>query len=198
MPSSASQSSENLVNPSQWVDLYGNYLFNFALGRVRNHTEAENLVQEAFVAALKSMESFQGKSSEKTWLTGILKHKIMDHYRKSYREQPVSDLQGNVDRTNDLFDDNQKMKQQPGGWLPNPKELLEKKEFWAVFQGCQHKLPKAAGDAFILKEVEKLDSKVICETLGITKSNYWVLMHRARLLLRQCLEENWFNLENKL
>ena len=196
--SSSPSSASNTLNPSQWVDLYGNYLFNYALGRVRNHTEAENLVQEAFVAAIKSVKSFEGKSTEKTWLTSILKHKIMDFYRKSYREQPVSNLQGQADRTNDLFDEQDKMKQAPSGWLPNPGELLEKKEFWAVFQGCQHKLPKAAGDAFTLKEMDKLDSKTICETLGITKSNYWVLMHRARLLLRQCLEENWFNPRNKL
>ncbi len=84
-------------------------------------------------------------------------------------------------------------KKNVGKWIPKPDELLEKKEFWNAFYKCSEKLPKTASDAFLLREVEKIDSKEICEILGISLSNLWVLLHRARLQLRGCLEVNWFN-----
>lgn len=187
--------SQQTLNPTRWVDQYGNYLYNFALGRLRNHQNSENVVQETFLAALSAAKNFSGKSSERTWLIGILKHKIVDHMRKCYRERPVTDLitqEGEVGAPNHFFDNKGNHKKKPSGWLPDPKELLEKKEFWEVFKNCQHKLPQTANDAFTLKEVEKISSSEICEILNITKSNFWVLLHRARLQLRQCLEDNWF------
>jgi len=187
MPEPSEQSSPRSLNPESWVDLYGNYLYHFARGRLRNTTDAENAVQETFLAALKAKDNFAGNSTERTWLTGILKHKIIDHMRKSYREKPVTDMQENTDAVNQFFDRTEHLKKQPSKWLPKPDELLEKKEFWKVFHKCSEKLPKTAGDAFLLREVEKMDSKDICKTLNITPSN-----HRARLFLRQCLEINWF------
>jgi len=197
-----SQVSENqtqkILNPEHWVDQYGDYLYHFALGRLRNPQDAENVVQETFLAAFQAKDSFSGKSAERTWLIGILKHKIIDHMRKSYRDKPVTDLQKNEEAINEFFDHKDIHKRQPSGWLPDPEELLEKKEFWQVFQKCKEELPETAGDAFTLREVERVDSKEICEILNITDSNLWVLLHRARMQLKECLEINWYenNQEN--
>jgi len=192
MPQTSESPSQHILNPGQWVDQHGNYLYNFAIGRLRSHEDAENVVQETFLAALKAAPNFAGQSSERTWLTGILKHKIIDHMRKNYREKPVSALQGEDADTDQFFDQAGHLKAMPSGWLPEPDELLEKKEFWETFRHCKEKLPKTTHEAFTLREIEKLDSKNICSILNISTSNYWVLMHRARLQLRQCLEENWF------
>lgn len=188
--------SKKTLNPEHWVDQYGDYLYHFAIGRLRNHEDAENAVQEAFLSALNAMTNFAGRSSERTWLTSILKYKIIDHIRKRYRERPVIQEDENAPIEN-LFDHKGSRKKMPSGWLPNPKELLEKKEFWEIFQQCQEKLPQTTNDAFTLKEIEKMEGKEICEILNITPSNFWVLLHRARLQLRECLEENWFDAPKK-
>ncbi|MCK5014327.1 MAG: sigma-70 family RNA polymerase sigma factor [Candidatus Omnitrophica bacterium] len=184
--------SPQSTDPDHWVDEYGNYLYHFALSRLRNTTDAENAVQETFLAALKARNSFSGRSSERTWLIGILKHKIVDSLRKGYREKPVTDLQKNEEAIDQFFDYAGRPKGNVARWIPKPDELLEKKEFWKVFYQCSHKLPQTAADAFILREVEKIESKEICSILNITLSNLWVLLHRARLQLRECLEINWF------
>jgi len=183
------------INPERWVDDHGNYLYNFALGRLRNQTESENVVQETFLAALTAKDKFKGNSSERTWLIGILKHKIVDFMRKSYKEKPVTDLVQDNKAINDFFDQTVHFKKQPSGWLPNADELLEKEEFWKVFMQCCEKIPQTACAAFTLKEIDKVDTKEICDVLSITPANFWVLMHRARLQLRQCLEAKWFENE---
>ena len=181
------------LNPERWVDQHGNYLFHFALGRLRNVTDAENAVQETFLAAFKARDSFSGKSTERTWLIGILKHKIVDTLRKGYREKPIIDIHKNEEAVDQFFDYAGHSKKNLAKWVPKPDELLEKKEFWGVFHKCSAKLPKTAGDAFLLREIEKIESKEICKILNISLSNLWVLLHRARLQLRECLEINWFN-----
>lgn len=187
-PTSSSQKS---FDPEQWVDQYGDYLFRYALGRLRNPELAENAVQETFLAALKARDSFAGKSSERTWLTGILKHKILDHFRQNYREVPVTDLQSDEKTIDGFFDAAEQMKTLPSGWLPDPKKLLETKEFWGIFEMCRDKLPKATADAFTLREIDGMDSRETCKVLEITATNLWVMLHRARLQLKQCLETNW-------
>jgi RNA polymerase sigma-70 factor (ECF subfamily) len=176
------------------VDRFGNYLYNFAIGRLRNHQNAENVVQETFLAALHSQDRFSGESSERTWLTSILKHKIVDFMRKSYRERPVSELQDPELGIDQFFDQTNRHKKLPSKWLPDPDKLLENKEFWEVFRDCMDKLPSLINDAFSLKEIEQMGSTEICKILNITLANYWVLLHRARLQLRQCLEGNWFEI----
>jgi len=192
MSTPSEQTSKPELDPHHWVDRYGDYLYHFALGRLRNTADSENVVQETFLAAYKSRESFSGRSTERTWLIGILKHKIVDFMRKGYRERPVSNLQGDEEAIDQFFDRQEHFRKQPQKWLPNPDELLTKKEFWETFYKCTENLPKMANDAFLLKEIENMGSKEVCTALGITPSNLWVLMHRARLHLRQCLEINWF------
>ncbi len=179
-------------NPEQWVDRYGDYLYRFALGRLRNPELAENYVQETFLAALKAKKTFAGNSSERTWLTSILKHKIIDHYRKTYKEKPVTDLQSEENTIDHFFDQTEHMKKEPGRWLSNPHHLLENSEFWKTFEQCLKKLPRSTADAFALREIDQYESKEICKILKVSTSNLWVMLYRARLQLRQCLETNWF------
>ena len=179
-------------DPQEWASQYGNYLYRYALGRLRNPEEAENAVQETFLAALSARKNFSGRSTERTWLVGILKHKIIDHIRKSYKEKPVSELQENEDAVNSFFDAVGHPQKYPSDWSFEQEELLANKEFWVVLRQCLQKLPKLNHDAFLLREIEGMSTEVICKILKITPSNLWVIMHRSRSQLRQCLETAWF------
>lgn len=188
-----------ISDPETWVDQHGDYLFRYAMMRLRNKELAENMVQETFLAALKGKGSFSGRSSERTWMVGILKHKIIDHYRKDFREKPVTDLQNlqseeeqTVDQFYDAMDNPRKY---PKDWMPDQEAVLNSKEFWSVLHGCMDKLPKTTSAAFAMRELDDMDTPGICKELGISSTNLWVMLHRARLQLRECLERNWF--ENK-
>ena len=196
--STQAQKNQNnqATDPNRWVDEYGNYLFNYALGRLRNKTDAENAVQETFLAAFKNKDTFEGKSTERTWLISILKHKIIDHIRKAYKERPITDIKNDEQTIDQFFDQASHLDKIPGTWMPKTDELLNKNEFWDAFRECQKKLPQGAADAFMLREVEQLKGREVCEILNISESNLWVLLHRARLQLRACLEKNWFEKEN--
>ncbi|MCK5214632.1 MAG: sigma-70 family RNA polymerase sigma factor [Candidatus Omnitrophica bacterium] len=198
MVPSEDKKKNTLSSPDKWVDLYGNYLYRFALGRLRNPNEAENIVQETFLAALTARERFAGKSSERTWLIGILKHKVIDHFRKNYRERPVTDLTDNEKAIDTFYDHVGHPNRSPSDWMPESKKLLDNKEFWEAFHKCLNKLPQATHQAFVLRELESLEGKKICETLNISQSNLWVMLHRARLQLRECLETSWFEKKQAL
>lgn len=178
--------------PLQWVDLHGNYLYRFALSRLRHPDLAENMVQETFLAALTARKNFSGRSSERTWLIGILKHKIIDHLRRKYREIPATDLNEDQAAVDNLFDSVEHPLKFPSGWIPNPRELTQNKEFWQTLEGCIKKLPDKTAHAFTLREMDKRETREICKILKITPTNLWVMLHRARLQLRECLEINWF------
>jgi RNA polymerase sigma-70 factor (ECF subfamily) len=180
------------TNPEAWVDNHGDALFRYALGRVRNQDVAENLVQETFLAGLKSQASFSGQSAERTWLIAILKHKIIDHLRASYREKPVTDLISDEQSIDSFFDETDHLKKEPGAWNSPAENTAEKTEFWQTIESCLQKLPQKTADAFSLREIENMDTPEICKVLGITPTNLWVMLHRARLQLRECLQSNWF------
>ncbi len=186
------------LSPAEtWVDQHGDYLFRYAMMRLRNRDLAENLVQETFLAAIKGKSSFSGRSSERTWMVGILKHKIIDHYRKDFRERPVTDLQNlqrDEEQTVDQFyDAMENPRKYPKDWMPDQQALLQSKEFWVILHGCMEKLPKTTSSAFAMRELDDMDTAAICKELGITSTNLWVMLHRARLQLRECLERNWFD-----
>ena len=189
--------SLTLSDPATWVDQHGNYLFRYAMMRLRNKDMAENIVQETFLAALKGRGSFSGRSSERTWMVGILKHKIIDHYRKDFRERPVTDLQNlqfEEEQTVDQFyDAMENPRKYPKDWMPDQQAVLHSKEFWSILHGCMENLPKTTAAAFAMRELDDLDTPQICKELGITSTNLWVMLHRARLQLRECLERNWFD-----
>lgn len=180
-----------------WVKEHGDYLFRYAMMRLRNRDLAENLVQETFLAALKGRASFGGRSSERTWMIGILKHKIIDHYRKDFRERPVTDLQamqsGEEQTVDQFYDAMENPRKYPKDWMPDQQAVLHSKEFWVILHGCMDKLPKTTASAFAMRELDDLDTPEICKELGITSTNLWVMLHRARLQLRECLERNWFD-----
>lgn len=180
------------LHPDAWVDNYADSLFSYAFFRVQDRGLAEELVQETFVAALTAKERFKGDSSEKTWFFAILKNKIIDQFRQKYREKQQS-LEVTPEKINDAFFNEQgEWLVKPGKWRENPQQSFEQREFFAVLQQCLSELSAKQNDAFKLREFDDLGSKEICKVLGISSTNYWVLLHRARLVIRKCLEQNWF------
>jgi len=182
-----------LTDPETWVSQHGDAMYRYALMRLKNPTVAEDLVQETFLAALKARHNFAGKSSEKTWLIGILKHKIIDHFRKSKREVLVEDINAEADHQDEFFDENGHWNTRFGVWN-RPNEALEQKEFWEIFSSCISDLPEHLADLYILREINGMQSDEVCKVLNIsTTNNMWVMMSRARMRIRRCLEARWFN-----
>lgn len=186
-----------MTEPENWVDNYGDALFAFALSRVRDRALAEELVQETFLAALGARKSFKGQSTERTWLTGILKHKIVDHFREVGREEPLSDIDGVTEAVDAFFDERGRWKVGPSKWNFNPVKILEQKEFWKVFQKCLDQLSHGLARVFTLREINGLTTEEVCKVLGISSTNKWVRMHRARMLIRRCLEVGWFDQQDE-
>ena len=182
-----------LLQPDLWIEKYADALFAFTLARINDATQAEDLVQETFLSAWKARESFKGEASEKSWLFTICKHKIIDHYRKKARE--IGPPAHQQDMTDQFFDtkDHWTVNDKPGNWGVAMEDGLQKKEFYQVLASCKKKLQELQQSVFVMKYMDDLDAAEICKVLGITSSNYWVLIHRAKLQLRACLEKNWIN-----
>lgn len=184
------------LDPERWIEDHGDYLFHFALSRVRDPVLAEDLVQESLLAALRGAERYQGRAVERTWLGGILRNKILDHFRKAGRETSFTDLEFYADEEREAFDH----PVFPGHWTDQagPQdwsragERLDGEVFWSAFHECARKLPEKVGRVFVMREMEEVPSEEICSVLGVTPNNLWVMLHRARMALRRCLEENWF------
>lgn len=181
------------LDPDQWVDLYGNYMYRFALGRVADPETAQDLVQEALVAALQAFERFQGRSSVKTWLIAILKRKIVDYYRRSGNHQVYEDIEAVANNVDRMFVDNGHWRVMPSEWNVKPDAAFEQHEFMEVLYRCLAKLPERLAKIFMLREIEEMSTKTICKRMSITESNSWVMLYRARMQLRQCLEANWLS-----
>jgi len=177
-------------NVNDWLNEHGDYLYRFALARLRDPHQAEDVVQETFLAAVKS-DSFKGQSSSRTWLTGILKHKIIDTMRKGSRETVASDLMSEQDANMDEFFDN------TGHWAEHieqwdmPESALEQKQFFKVLEGCLDKIPNKLATLFMMRDVHETNNEEICKELNITATNAWVMLYRARMGMRKCLEINW-------
>jgi len=184
-------STHTLTDPDLWVDQYGDYLYRFALSRVKDPAAAEEIVQETFLAALRSRHNFQGRSSVRTWLIAILKHKVIDHYRKKRREEPRDDMDSFSDSTDHFFNEKGAWEIRPNKWSTNPMKVYEQREFLEVFHQCVSQLPKRLARTFMLREVDGLSTEDICKILDITATNCWVILYRARMQLRRCLELRW-------
>lgn len=185
------------LKADKWVDQYGDALFHYAYTRVNDNGVAEDLVQETFLAAVKAQGRFRGQSSEKTWLIGILKHKLIDHYRKQKRLIFVQDSEGDPDGVAAFFNAEGGWRVPPDHWRTNPDKAQEVKDFLDHFYRCLAGLPARTADAFVYREVEGMETQEICRKLDITANNCWVLLYRARLLLRKCLEAFGFDEESK-
>jgi len=165
------------------------YLMRFALLQLRNETAAEDAVQETMLAALQGASRFAGQSSLKTWLVGILKHKIIDHLRRQAKE-PQS-YEATYEDFDSLFEEDGHWSEAPGDW-GRPEDALEQKEFFKVLELCMEALPAATARVFMMREWLGLDTDEICKELKITATNCWVVLYRARMGLRACLEKRWF------
>jgi len=181
------------ISPEWWVGQYADQLFKFAVARVSDPEMAKDLVQETSLSALKGLKDFRGDLSEKNWLYTILKNKIIDHYRKQ-AARSFSELNELIDKAGEYFDEDEKWKEsaRPKAWPADYDRTMERKEFYEILERCRQKLAELLNAVFTLKYLDDKDSDEICKELGISSSNYWVLLHRARLKIRQCLEQNWF------
>ncbi len=186
------------LDPATWVDTHGDCLFRFAFMRLRDASLAEDVVQETLLSAFQAVSSYTGQASERTWLTGILKHKIIDHYRKNSRQVQLTEEDTDLSGSERFFERPDKWS---GHWaIPlrpvdpeqSPEEVIERGEFWEVLKACLAALPDRVAKVFTLREMDGLTSDEICDALGLSSSNFWVIMHRARMQLRRCVEIKWF------
>jgi len=186
--------SHGIANPERWVDDHGDCLYRYALLRVRKPEVAEDLVQETLFAAVRTVAKFGGRSSERSWLCGILKNKICDHFRQLGRETPFTDLEFLSDEMSHKFVPQGFWNHEygPAEWKSEPEVVMHRTEFWQTFRQCLDKLPPRVADVFMLREMEEQDTPQICASLQISQSNLWVMLHRARMALRECLEINWY------
>lgn len=183
-----------MTEPATWVDAYGDRLFRYALSRVRDERAAEDLVQDALVAAFKSQDKFQGESSELTWMIGILRNKIFEHYRKQSREVPLGADEDDDLREESLFETggHWQAADAPRDWGGDPLRSAESAEFAAALRACLDALTPNVARAFVLREMEGVGHRESAEALGVPPGRLAVLLYRARLRLRRCLEKNHF------
>lgn len=184
--------SDQYLKPELWVREHSDYLYNYALYKVNDSGAAEDLVQDTFMAGLKGKDSFKGNSSERTWLVSILKRKIIDYYRKtSVRKSGIStDFSSPFNAQGD-FQSHWSDDSAPGKWSFERTNNLEQEEFQQILEYCLSLLPPQWRDIFHLKIMEEIKGEEICKELDITASNLWVIIHRAKLKMRACLEKNW-------
>ena len=176
------------LDPGQWPEQYGDYLVNYARSRVSDHALAEDLVQDTFLAAWKGRKGFRGDCTERTWLTGVLRNKIIDHYRSAARRPTVREA--DVATGDDRVDGGE-------GWIESqptespgadPVVITEQREFMTALEQALAKLPELAGRAFRMREIQGYSTEEITRVLNITRGNLWVLIHRAKSALRNQMD----------
>lgn len=181
---------KHIIEPEKWIDRYSDYLFNYTISRVSDREMAKDLVQDTFVASLKSMKNFKGDASERTWLISILKRKIIDHYRR------INSKKGKAEVRMDFNTDDDE-----GNWLEErvadpfdktAEDALVNDELGEAIYACLDKLPIKQAEVFKMKTIQGLDTETICNDLNITPSNLWVIIHRARTAMAECMQKNWF------
>lgn len=186
----ANSNSENIIEADKWVDRYSDYLYNYTIVRVNDHIVAQDLISETFLAGLKAKKNFRGNASERTWLISILKRKIIDHYRKKNSKKGKAEIHMSY------IDDDAE-----GDWLEErvsdpfdktAEDTMENTELGMAIHDCLDSLNERHAAIFKLKTIEDHDTESICNEYDITPSNLWVIIHRARTAMVECLEETWF------
>jgi RNA polymerase sigma-70 factor (ECF subfamily) len=180
---------------SRDLDQHRGYLLRVARLQLRDEALAEDVVQETLLRRSPAVDSRE--ISLRTWLTGILKHKIVDAIRRKQREPTVASAFGDVDSELDiedfdgLFKENGAWDAKPADW-GDPDAALSRRQFFEIMNLCLEKLPPNTARVFMMREVMELETDEICKELSITANNLWVILYRARMSLRECLERNWF------
>lgn len=181
--------SKHIIEAEHWVNRYSDYLYNYTIVRVNNHEIAQDLISETFLAALKSKDNFKGEATERTWLIAILKRKIIDYYRKINSKKGKAEVRITY-----------KSEDSEGDWLeerasdPHDKtaeDTMENEELGMAIHNCLDTLNERQAAIFKLKTIEDYDTEAICNEYNITASNLWVIIHRARTAMADCLEKNW-------
>lgn len=178
------------LDPAAWVDEHGDYLYRYAHSRLRDAEASEEVVQETFVAGLKHVDQFTGSGSERAWLLGILKRKIVDLVRQRSRTSSLNETDSS-DPSEALFDRNGSWRQEIRSTVRHSLDSLEREEFWKILRGCLATIPPRQADVFALREMDERSTEEICKELEISASNLWVLLHRARLQLSICMKGRW-------
>jgi len=181
------------LSPSGWLKKYGDYLYSYAISRVNSRDHAQDLVQETLLAAFRTHQNFNEKSTVKTWLTTILRSKIVDYFRSKGQKLEVS-----WEDFRSPFISEEPMKghwidsKTPDVWNVDAIAEIESDEFISILEMCLDQLPDNWRSVVSLKLLEDQKTDHICKELGISPSNLWVIVHRAKLKLRDCLDKNWF------
>jgi len=187
-----SQFAVEVAPPETWVDRYGNYLYAYAMSRLRNAAAAEDCVQDTFLAGIKALDRFDGSRDIKFWLRGIMHNKIVDQIRKAVKENKV-----NIDNEDEELLESFWFKYSgiattnPDPWQFNPRKAYDNTEFWDVFNSCIDTVKEPARQAFVLRMLEDMETEEVCKVMDITPNYLWVLLHRARQQLKVALEEKW-------
>ncbi|RWY52536.1 sigma-70 family RNA polymerase sigma factor [Mucilaginibacter gilvus] len=186
--------TDHQLEPKNWVKAYADYLYMYAITRINDEEQAQDLVQETFLAGLQAMGRFAGKSSERTWLTAILKNKIIDVYRKrssGLKTQELTNAEGEVTNFFDEADGHWNKQNAPQHFGLDDYDPLQGKEFNHILKKCMEKLPALWLAVFTMKHLDDEPTDTVCADLKISASNYWVIIHRAKLNLRACLQKTW-------
>jgi len=181
----------HIIDPNKWIDSYSDYLYNYTISRVNDRDIAQDLVQDTFLAGLKSMKNFKGEASERTWLISILKRKIIDHYRKINSKKGKAEVRMTYNSDTET----------EGDWLEErvadpfdktAEDTLENSELGVAIHNCISNLPEKQAEVFKMKTLLNYETEAICNELDITASNLWVIIHRARTAMVACMEKNWY------
>lgn len=178
-------------DPELWLDAHGDVLYGFALRRLGDPHRAEDAVQEALLAGLQARRRFAGDAAERTWLVGILKHKVTDQLRRLHRQQQREAPAPDDDPDGEAFAPDGHWRSPVSAWN-DPERSLEQGQFWEALQACVDALPPRLGRVFLLKEVDGVSGEEICRALEVSSGNLWVMLSRARRRLRDCLDSGWF------
>ncbi len=187
------------LNIQTLLEEHGDYLFSFAFLKVRDTHLAEDMVQETLLAAITAQDTFSNNSTVRTWLIGILKHKLIDRFRREGDEVVISDLDNQEEGDNSEVNDLEQFFGADGSWINkpevfnSPEAAFQQKEFWEVFQQCLSRLKPKQVEIFIAKEIHGMSNEDICKDFSLNPTNVWVLMHRARLSLHKCLKIHWID-----
>ena len=182
--------AESNTSLTQWIEDYTSELYSWAFYKISERELAKDLVQDTFLAASEKIENFKGDSSPKTWLFSILNHKIIDHYRKKTKQTLSIEDQNQSNFFNGEGD--WITEKSPQAWEESESHLLDDDEFQDILQKCLEALPEKWNLIVKLKYLMSKKGEEICQELDIAPTNYWQMIHRAKLQLRECIETSWF------